>query len=52
MALSLLLMVVAAMLYHWVFLKGAREGWPIVGTLVSPSSSCPPTPPVSTSVRS
>jgi len=34
MVLSLLLMVVAAMLYHWVFLKGAREGWPIVGTLV------------------
>jgi hypothetical protein len=34
MVLSLLLMVVAAVLYHWVFLKGAREGWPIVGTLV------------------
>jgi len=34
MALSLLLMVVAALLYHWVFLKGAREGWPIVGSLV------------------
>lgn len=31
---SLLLMVVAAGLYHWVFLKGAREGWPIIGTLV------------------
>ena len=28
------LMVVAAGLYHWVFLKGAREGWPVVGTLV------------------
>jgi hypothetical protein len=27
-------MVVAAALYHWVFLKGAREGWPVVGTLV------------------
>ena len=27
-------MVVAAGLYHWVFLKGAREGWPIVGSLV------------------
>ena len=24
----------AAGLYHWVFLKGAREGWPVVGTLV------------------
>lgn len=33
-ALSLLLVVVAASLYHWVFLKGAREGWPVVGTLV------------------
>ena len=28
------LMLVAAGLYHWVFLKGAREGWPIVGSLV------------------
>ncbi len=34
LALSLALMVVAAVLYHWVFLKGAREGWPIVGSLV------------------
>jgi murein DD-endopeptidase MepM/ murein hydrolase activator NlpD len=25
---------VAAGLYHWVFLKGAREGWPVVGGLV------------------
>jgi hypothetical protein len=33
-ALSLCLMLVAASLYHWVFLKGAREGWPIVGSLV------------------
>ena len=31
---AVVLMVVAAGLYHWVFLKGAREGWPIVGTLV------------------
>ena len=31
---SLALMLVAAGLYHWVFLKGAREGWPIVGGLV------------------
>jgi murein DD-endopeptidase MepM/ murein hydrolase activator NlpD len=31
---SLVLMLVAATLYHWVFLKGAREGWPVVGTLV------------------
>lgn len=32
--LSLALMLTAAALYHWVFLKGAREGWPVVGTLV------------------
>jgi murein DD-endopeptidase MepM/ murein hydrolase activator NlpD len=31
---SLSLMLVAAGLYHWVFLKGAREGWPVVGTLL------------------
>lgn len=34
LGLSLCLMLVAAALYHWVFLKGAREGWPIVGSLV------------------
>ena len=28
------LIVVAASLYHWVFLKGAREGWPVIGSLV------------------
>ncbi|MDB5941737.1 MAG: peptidase [Ramlibacter sp.] len=32
--LSLGLMVSAAGLYHWVFLKGAREGWPVIGALV------------------
>ena len=31
---ALALMLVAAGLYHWVFLKGAREGWPVVGGLV------------------
>ncbi|MBC7547989.1 MAG: M23 family metallopeptidase [Polaromonas sp.] len=31
---ALMLMLVAAALYHWVFLKGAREGWPVVGSLV------------------
>ena len=31
---SFVLMLVAAGLYHWVFLKGAREGWPVVGTLL------------------
>jgi murein DD-endopeptidase MepM/ murein hydrolase activator NlpD len=34
MGASLALMLVAAGLYHWVFLKGAREGWPVIGTLV------------------
>ena len=34
LALSLGLMLTAAGLYHWVFLKGARERWPVVGTLV------------------
>ena len=34
LGLSLGLMLAVAVLYHWVFLKGAREGWPIVGTLV------------------
>ncbi|MDO8451223.1 MAG: M23 family metallopeptidase [Rhodoferax sp.] len=28
------LMLMAAGLYHWVFLKGAREGWPVVGSLL------------------
>lgn len=31
---SFLLTLVAAGLYHWVFLKGAREGWPVVGTFI------------------
>ena len=31
---ALLLIFVAAGLYPWVFLKGAREGWPIVGAPV------------------
>jgi len=34
LAAALALMMVAAGLYHWVFLKGAREGWPVVGALV------------------
>jgi murein DD-endopeptidase MepM/ murein hydrolase activator NlpD len=34
LALSLCLMLVSAGLYHWVFLKGAREGWPVISTLV------------------
>lgn len=31
---SLALILTSAGLYHWVFLKGAREGWPVIGTLV------------------
>jgi murein DD-endopeptidase MepM/ murein hydrolase activator NlpD len=31
---SLALMVTAAGMYHWVFLKGAREGWPVIGSVV------------------
>jgi hypothetical protein len=34
LAASLVLMLVAVGLYHLVFLKGAREGWPVVGSLV------------------
>jgi murein DD-endopeptidase MepM/ murein hydrolase activator NlpD len=36
LGLSLVLMLMAALLYHWVFLKGAREGWPVIGTLARP----------------
>jgi biotin carboxyl carrier protein len=32
--LSLALMLISLGMYHWVFLKGAREGWPVIGTLV------------------
>ena len=31
---ALVLMLLALGLYHWVFLKGARDGWPVVGALV------------------
>lgn len=34
MVAGFVLMLTAAGLYHWVFLKGAREGWPVIGTLV------------------
>lgn len=34
MLAALALMLVSAGLYHWVFLKGAREGWPVIGALV------------------
>lgn len=32
--LSLALILFSAGLYHWVFMKGAREGWPVIGSLV------------------
>ena len=34
LAAALTLMLTTLGLYHWVFLKGAQEGWPVVGTLV------------------
>lgn len=34
LAASTALMLMAAGLYHWVFLKGAREGWPVVGSML------------------
>ena len=35
-AASFALMLSAAGMYHWVFLKGAREGWPVIGALLRP----------------
>ena len=34
MGMSLTLMLLAAGMYHWVFLKGAREGWPVISSVV------------------
>jgi murein DD-endopeptidase MepM/ murein hydrolase activator NlpD len=34
LGLSIALMLVSAAMYHWVFLKGAREGWPVISTVV------------------
>jgi murein DD-endopeptidase MepM/ murein hydrolase activator NlpD len=34
LSISFALMLVAAGMYHWVFIKGAREGWPVIGDLV------------------
>ncbi len=31
---SFTMLLVAVGLYNWVFLKGAREGWPVVGSLL------------------
>src|SRR4051812_48997883 len=33
-SLSLGLMLMAAGMYHWVILKGARERWPVIGSVV------------------
>jgi murein DD-endopeptidase MepM/ murein hydrolase activator NlpD len=33
-ALALLLMLASGAVYHWVFLKALRDGWPIVGQAV------------------
>jgi murein DD-endopeptidase MepM/ murein hydrolase activator NlpD len=32
--MALIVMVLAAFMYHWIFLKGAQEGWPLIGTAV------------------
>lgn len=34
LAATFVMTLLAAALYHWVFLKGARDGWPVIGTLV------------------
>lgn len=34
LGLSVSLMLTALGLYHWVFLEGARQGWPVVGPMV------------------
>ncbi len=31
---SMLMLFMAVAMYHWIFLKGARERWPVVGALV------------------
>lgn len=33
LGLALLFLAVVLALYHWVVLKGAREGWPVIGSL-------------------
>lgn len=33
-ACAFALMLASAFMYHWIFLKGAREGWPVIGALV------------------
>lgn len=33
-ACAFALMLASAFMYHWIFLKGAREGWPVIGALL------------------
>jgi len=33
-SLCVALMLVSAGVYHWILLKGARDGWPVIGTVV------------------
>jgi murein DD-endopeptidase MepM/ murein hydrolase activator NlpD len=34
LSLSVVLVLTSLGLYHWVFLEGARQGWPVVGPMV------------------
>jgi murein DD-endopeptidase MepM/ murein hydrolase activator NlpD len=34
LGISLALILISASLYHWVLLKGARDGWPVIGPVV------------------
>lgn len=34
LGMALVVMITSVGLYHWVFLKGAQEGWPIIGAFV------------------
>jgi len=34
LSLSAALVLTSLGLYHWVFLEGARQGWPVVGPMV------------------
>jgi murein DD-endopeptidase MepM/ murein hydrolase activator NlpD len=34
LSLAIVVMLTSVGLYHWVFLKGAQEGWPVIGAFV------------------
>ncbi len=36
LGLAVMLMALSGLVYHYVFLKAAREGWPVISTLVRP----------------